>query len=123
MRLFQAIESGTSIGNPRAWVFRVAHNLGADERERHNLAIERTEAVYLATAGLKTPELIVLSKERTRQLLAAVAELSKQQRACLHLRAEGLRYREIAAVLGIGIPTVGEFLQRAMKRMRKAIYE
>ena len=65
----------------------------------------------------------MIGKERTRQLADAIAGLSKQQRACLHLRAEGLRYRGIAAVLGISTPTVGEFLQRAMERMRTAIYE
>ena len=123
LRLCQAIESGTSIGNPRAWLFRVAHNLAIDERDRHALAAEAAESAYHAAADLDTPELIVLGKERTRQLADAIAGLSKQQRACLHLRAEGLRYREIAAVLGISTATAGEFLQRAMKRMRAAIYE
>jgi len=123
LRLFQAIESGTSIGNPRAWLFRVAHNLAVDERNRQALAVEQADSTYLTALDLDTPELVVIGKERTRQLADAIAGLSKQQRACLHLRAEGLRYREIAAVLEISTPTVGEFLQRAMKRMRTAIYE
>lgn len=123
LRLFQAIEAGTSIGNPRAWLFRVAHNLAVDERNRQTLAVEQPPSASLTALDLNTPELFVIGKERTRQLADAIAGLSGQQRACLHLRAEGLRYREIAAVLGIGAPTVGEFLQRAMKRMRAAIYE
>jgi len=57
------------------------------------------------------------------QLRLAIGSLSPQQRSCLHLRAEGFRYREIAGILGINPSTVGEFLQRAVKRLRKVLYE
>lgn len=53
----------------------------------------------------------------------AVEGLSKQQRQCLHLRAEGFRYREIGEVLGIRISTVNEFVKRAVSRLRKARHE
>ena len=53
----------------------------------------------------------------------ALDTLSPQQRQCLHLRAEGLRYREIAETIGVGISTVGEFLNRAVTRLRKAANE
>lgn len=123
LRLFQASESGTSIDNARAWLFRVAHNLAIDERRRQAHETEQAEVLRLLATAVETPELIAGGKERARQLLQAMADLSKQQRACLHLRAEGLRYREIAVVLEISTPTVGEFLHRAMGRLRKAIYE
>jgi len=58
----------------------------------------------------------VLWRERLRQ---AVAKLTPQQRECLRLRASGLRYREIAEVLGIGISSVGELVQRATARLRE----
>jgi len=51
----------------------------------------------------------------------AVAALSPQQRQCLHLRTEGFRYREIAAILNISDSSVGEFLRRAIVRLRKAL--
>lgn len=123
LRLFQAIESGKTIDNARAWLFRVAHNLAVDERRRRSQAAEQAEVFQMLATAVETPELIAGGKERARQLLQAMGELSKQQRTCLYLRAEGLRYREIAAVLEISTPTVGEFLQRAMYRLRKAIYE
>ena len=71
----------------------------------------------------ETPESLALAKERNAQLRLAIENLSPQQRACLHLRAEGFRYREIAGIIGINPSTVGEFLQRAVKRLRRAIYE
>ena len=45
--------------------------------------------------------------------------LSAQERQCLLLRAEGLRYREIGEILGVGTSTVGEFLQRALRKLMK----
>jgi RNA polymerase sigma-70 factor (ECF subfamily) len=49
----------------------------------------------------------------------AVEELSERQRRCLFLRMEGLRYEEIGAALGISASAVGEFLRRAVARLRK----
>jgi RNA polymerase sigma-70 factor (ECF subfamily) len=50
---------------------------------------------------------------------AAVEGLSEQQRRCLFLRMEGLRYPEIGSTLGISASAVGEFLRRAMVRLKK----
>jgi RNA polymerase sigma-70 factor (ECF subfamily) len=49
----------------------------------------------------------------------AVEALSEQQKRCLFLRMEGLRYPEIAAAMGISPSAVGEFLRRAMERLKK----
>jgi DNA-directed RNA polymerase specialized sigma24 family protein len=49
--------------------------------------------------------------------------LSDPQRHCLHLRAKGFRYREIAEIIGVSTSTVGEAMQRVVKRLRKALYE
>ena len=69
------------------------------------------------------PERGLLERERLGRVHRAILNLSEQQRRCLHLRMEGLRYPEIAEVLGISASTVGEFLRRAIARLRKAIHE
>ena len=66
------------------------------------------------------PEQAFLARERRLQFHRAVEALSDQQRNCLYLRAEGFRYREIATILGVSDSTVGEFLRRAITRLRKA---
>ena len=63
----------------------------------------------------------VLNTERKRALAAAMGTLSRQQRVCLHLRAEGLRYREIAEATSLSIPSVAEFLRRAITHLRSAL--
>jgi len=45
--------------------------------------------------------------------------LSKRQRLCLELRAQGLRYQEIAELLDIKTSTVAELLRRGFERLRK----
>ena len=58
--------------------------------------------------------------QRQARLLAVLNALPEQDRACLHLRAEGLRYREIAEVVGISLGAVSASLTRSMARMARA---
>ncbi|MBA0088312.1 MAG: sigma-70 family RNA polymerase sigma factor, partial [Acidobacteria bacterium Pan2503] len=64
-----------------------------------------------------TPEQVMLESEKLRRFAAAIQLLTKSERECLLLRAGGLRYREIGEVLGIAISTVGETVERAMKKL------
>ena len=53
------------------------------------------------------------------RLAAAVNALPDRERRCLQLRAEGLRYREIARVLGLSLGTVANAMARALARLRR----
>ena len=122
LRLHAALKKGDHIENHRAWIFRVAHNLGLKARMRHkeeppfDPELERRLADSSAN-----PEQSLLECERIERLRGAIVGLSEQQRRCLFLRMEGLRYAEIGAVLGIGTPTVGEFLRRAIARLKQVL--
>ena len=121
LRLYAALTRGESIHNPRAWIFRVAHNLAVT----HHTAGERWMPLDPAleatmTDGGPGPEGDAIQRERVARVSEALAELSPQQRRCLYLRAEGLRYREIAETIGIGVSTVSQFLTRAIARLRRA---
>jgi RNA polymerase sigma-70 factor (ECF subfamily) len=52
--------------------------------------------------------------------LAIVRALPPQDQHCLHLRAEGLRYREIAHVLGMSLGAVALTLSRSLLKAAKA---
>ncbi|HET8546964.1 MAG TPA: RNA polymerase sigma factor [Bryobacteraceae bacterium] len=124
LRLFVTMRGGEEVLNPRAWVFRVAHNLGlkTKSKERHSQEFSPELENVLAHPDDNSEQQILLS-ERDRRLREAIRELSPQQRQVLHLRAEGLRYQEIAETLGIATSTVGEFLRRALNRLRKVLHE
>ncbi len=54
--------------------------------------------------------------------MAAFSSLPDQVQQTLHLRAEGLRYREIAEVLGVSLTTVATIVSRSIEKLQK-IYE
>jgi RNA polymerase sigma-70 factor (ECF subfamily) len=66
------------------------------------------------------PEEQLLASQRQGRLLAVVAALPEQDRLCFNLRAEGLRYREIAEVLGISLGSVSISLTRTLQRLMRA---
>lgn len=121
LRLYTAMIKGKQIENPRAWVFRVAHNHGLKVRARQagETPFDPALEARLASPMAENPERGLIERERMLRFHRAVEELSEQQRRCLFLRMEGMRYPEIGAALGIGASTVGEFLRRAMVRLRK----
>jgi len=120
LRLYVTLKKGEVIENPRGWVFRVAHNYGLKVRERQ-VSEEPIDAAL--EARLSTPggnaETELLERERMVRFHHAVEGLSEQQKRCLFLRMEGLRYPEIGSALGISASAVGEFLRRAMTRLKK----
>jgi RNA polymerase sigma-70 factor (ECF subfamily) len=125
LRLYMALrKQDEPILNQRAWVFRVAHNLGLTLRARES-SLRPLDAELEATLPDRgsDPESGFIEREKLQRVHRAVKELSPQQRQCLYLRAEGLRYQEIADTLGVTVSTVAEFLKRAVSRLRKAVYE
>ena len=121
LKLYLAMRDGPVIDNPRAWVFRVAHNTGLNVRAGERRMEPLPELDLQASAELN-PEEEMAAKQREDRLQEAVAGLSPQQRQCLHLRAEGLRYHEIAATLGVSVSTVNEFVRRAVRKLKKAAH-
>jgi len=120
LRLYATLRKGEAIESPRAWIFRVAHNLGLKIRTRqHSEEPFNPDLAEPRSGSRETPESELLDQERMTRFHSAINGLSEQQRRCLLLRMEGLRYPEIAATLGISASAVGEFLRRAMVRLKK----
>jgi RNA polymerase sigma-70 factor (ECF subfamily) len=127
LRLFRHLRGGGEVANVRAWLFRVAHRLAIDESRR----LQRAGSVIATdpadeeavSSQERGAEQRVLDAERQRSMEIALGRLSARERQCLELRAEGLRYREIAEVLSIRIPTVQTMLARAVKKIAEVTHE
>lgn len=118
LRLQHHIGGGGDRSNLRGWLFQVARNLARNRHRRaRRLQAEALDAGAMVADPGGTPEDRALRRERALRLRSALEKLTAQQRECLLLRAAGLRYREIAEVLGIGISAVGELVQRATERL------
>jgi RNA polymerase sigma-70 factor, ECF subfamily len=104
--------------NVRAWLFRVAHNQARNRQTSYHRRFgEPLDGEMDFVADDATPEQRVLEKEKFRRLAAAIRLLTESERECLLLRAGGLRYREIGEVLRMAVSTVGDTLDRAIKKL------
>jgi RNA polymerase sigma-70 factor (ECF subfamily) len=123
LRFYVTLRKGEKIESPRGWLFRVAHNLGLKTRTKQDAHPPFDPELEGRLAGKELdPEEGLIDRERMRRFHRAVEALSPQQKRCLFLRLEGLRYPEIGAALGISASTAGEFLRRAITRLRKATH-
>jgi len=104
--------------NIRSWLFRVAHNRARNHQQSYSQRMrEPLDRAFDAASNAATPEEAALERERFRRMDKAVRTLAVQERECLMLRAEGLRYREIGEVLGIPTSTVADVVDRAIKKL------
>jgi len=123
--LFQHLRRGKSRQNVRGWVFRVARNLALKQRAANQLRLRRMvefdESLREQSADPNSnPEEQLQSRHRQARLLAVVRALPEQDQSCLCMRAEGLRYREIAEALGISLGSVAGSLARSLARLNRA---
>jgi RNA polymerase sigma-70 factor, ECF subfamily len=121
VRLFDHFASKGDHENPKAWLFRVAHNMTMDlYREGQRFEQSRNDGADLLDGLLSLedgPEEHVIRIEQALRVRAALGRLTEKQRTAVLLRAEDLRYREIAAILGVSVKRVSHLVQRALSRL------
>ncbi len=124
LALFQHLQAGKSDENLQGWLFRVVHNLGLrrrrDDRRDLGQLTNSSPQEHLAPDPAPNPEEELSSQQTRARLLAVVDALQEQDRRCLILRAEGLRYREIAAILDMSLSSVSASLSRSLAKIGRA---
>jgi RNA polymerase sigma-70 factor, ECF subfamily len=124
LRLCRHLRDQRPLDNPKAWLLTVANNLAIDESRSNRGVTDLDEAAWkqieeLRSDGQADPEEVALQRERLDRIHAAVLKLTELQRDCLHLRAEGLRYCEIADVMHLSISTVVDAVRRATVKLAR----
>jgi RNA polymerase sigma-70 factor, ECF subfamily len=123
LSLFQHLDRGKASDNIRAWLFRVAHNLALKSRYRARQDFDLwadAGAAEFAIDPAPNPEDQLVDHQVQQRLLAVVDALPEQDRRCLFLRAEGLRYREIAEILNMSLGAVSLSLARSLARIARS---
>ncbi len=124
LSLFRHLSLGRPRHNLQGWLFRVAHNLALKNRQRRRR--QQTENVLDDTFVERlidpaaNPEQQVAYEQRRQRLRSVFRVLPERDRRCLYLRAEGLRYRDIATTLGMSLGSVAKSLTRSMTRLTNA---
>jgi RNA polymerase sigma-70 factor, ECF subfamily len=124
LSLFQQLQRGKSHHNVGGWLFRVAHNLALKKRMRSRNHAENTGSLIgieeLVVDPALNPEDQFALNQKQKRLISVVRALPEQHRLCLYLRAEGLRYREIADILDMSLGAVSIALGRSLAHLSRA---
>ena len=122
--LFVALEKGADVKSEQGWLYTVAGRAAVDfwRRERGpvrvHLDFENGPAAKVASTE-PSPEVQAGKLEQLRRIAAGLGRLPKEQRLCIQLRMQGLRYREIAKVLGVATSTAADWLVAAVDYLRR----
>ena len=98
------------------WLYRITTRCAASAAPRDSAPLpERADTA-------PGPIDLLVAAERTQQVRSAVARLSLRLREPVYLHfAEGLPYREIAALLGVGTGTVSRRVRRGLAILRSRL--
>lgn len=130
LRFYALPPQAGSEAQQRAWLCRVAINLGLNKLRKHKShfsqvggidAVEQERAEDVTDK--ENPERIVLAEEQATLVRSILAQLPERQQVCLMLRSIGLSYEEIAEATGIPITSIGQVLVRAMRTFRRNYHE
>lgn len=103
-------------GNTRAWLFTIMHNIHANDTRRYST---RPPAVPIEDDTLSQPA-AQTARLAGLDMAAALEALPDEQRQVILLVAlEGMRYGEIAELLGVAPGTVMSRLSRGRERLRR----
>ena len=123
LSLMKHLKQGRSRHNLPGWLFRVAHNQSlkrlAGNEMRYDLGGDGAMDTALHFDPAPNPEEHATTSQRQTRLQAVLSALPEQDQNCLRLRAEGLRYREIAHVLGISLGSVSASLSRSLEKLMR----
>jgi RNA polymerase sigma-70 factor (ECF subfamily) len=118
IKFVPATEDRTPTTRPRAYLFRVVHNLAVDVLRRRKLERQRKGRNAPAWAGpqpVPTPEETVLYCESVRRAMDLITELPENQRIALEMhRFGGYSVEQVAQHLGVSVPTVYRLVQTAV---------
>ena len=121
VKVFRKAGSYQANGMFRSWLFRIAGNLARTRlRRRKILRWVRFDPVAHDTKGAGPgPDEDLEQVQRVSAVRGALARLPDRQREALTLhRFQGLRYKEVAQVMGTTEPGVESLIQRAMATLR-----
>ena len=122
LALFKHLQREGSRENLRGWLVQVSYRGALKHRERLARRQRRenvwaAESMERAADSTVDPEGHAVLTQRRLRLHEVIRTLSPREQTCLHLRAEGLSYREIAQALGVSLGTVAKSVARVVRRL------
>ncbi len=122
---FAAIENREAIDNPRAYLFRTAHNALVDEHRRLALHRGNPADIDAGTASDDlTPERVLVGQERLEILTRSLRAMpAARRRSFLLNRLQGLSCAAIARMTGYSESAVKKHIDVALRHLEAALSE
>ena len=129
-KVYTGMDDFREEASPKTWLLKIALNVWHNRQRRTATAKRNRPVVSIHSADEDQPALDppdtesldpqarLLQTERVKLVRDALAKLSPQRRKSLVLRLEGLKYREIAELLGISLQSVRSHLFQAREQLR-----
>jgi RNA polymerase sigma-70 factor (ECF subfamily) len=130
LRVHRNLDSFRGDAQFGTWLFQVSANVYKNElrsrlaqkRDAQEVSLEDGDpygsGIFLEPEG-DSPLNGLLTEERSEMLREAMAELPTQMRRCVEMRVnQDLKYREIAALMGVSIDTVKAHLFQARQLLK-----
>ena len=114
------------MSSEQGWLYTVAGRSLADHwRRSYNSASVELDYDLRVARNVPSldadPETQAANKQHVERVAAGLRRLPKEHRLCIHLRMQGLRYREIAKVLDVPTSTAADWLCSAVNRLRGGV--
>ncbi len=130
LRFYRTPPQATGEAERRAWLCRVATNLGLNALRAQQRRISREDKASngrqqpaMVDAEQLDPEQHVIAQEQAAFMRTVLAELPERQQTYILLRSAGLSYAEIAQATGVAPASVGSLLARAEREFRRRYHE
>jgi RNA polymerase sigma factor (sigma-70 family) len=121
LRYFLTRMQGEQIADERAWLGRVMRALILDWKR----SAEAQDAVALEDAAGAVMGETQGDRESGNygltRAIKAIRFLAPREQECIHLRAQGFAYQEIASSMNVDVGTVGALLNRAIRKLRHSL--
>lgn len=110
------------INHPQAYLFKIAANVSAEWAVRHNRSLPHSADWLAELVDDGDPESVMEQEDSEATLLQLINSLPSRSREMLRLHfAEGLKYEEIAARMGVSRRIVKRDLARSYAVVRASL--
>jgi RNA polymerase sigma factor (sigma-70 family) len=117
LQAWSAIRTGVDVRDPRAWLYRIVHNVAVSNQRRPVLVPVEVRD----TAGVSGADHVAEQRMAARDALAGLAALPTLQREVMVGTAvDGMSHEELASALGLSSGAVRGLIYRARATLRAA---